>query len=170
MSGTTIKLDARFKKQVKGIFEKYEFEIGLDDGIHYAGKKGKRGLHGQDVITNYARGPARLLDKTKPDGKISDIAEAFRKYLGINFWSTPFEKKNSDIITFLNNFFSYAFGKSEKKRLINSLQAVVRNPILRGDYGHNSKITQAIKGFDRLGIDTAQLFKAIRADVKKKAI
>jgi hypothetical protein len=170
VSGVSIKLDSRFKKQAKGVLEKYEFDIGIDDGTHYAGKKGKRGLHGTDVLSNYARGPIRLMDRTKPDGKISDVAEAFRKYLGINFWTSPFDKKNSDIIRFLDEFFKYAFGKSEKKRLINTLQAVVRNPILRGDYGHNSKLTQAIKGFDRLGIDTAQLFKSIVANVRRKSL
>ncbi len=165
-----IKLDSRFKKQVKGIFEKYEFTVGIADGPHYAAKRGVRGEHGQDVLTAYASGPARKLDKTKVDGKISEIADKFREHLGINFWTAPFEKQNSDVIRFIDDFFKYCFGKSEQKRLTNSLQAVVRNPILRKDYGRNSKVTQAIKAFDRLGIDTAQMFKAITATVTKKVV
>ncbi len=35
--------------------------------------------------------------------------------------------------------------------------------MLRGDYGPNSELTRKIKGFDRYMIDTAQLFKAIKA-------
>jgi hypothetical protein len=48
------------------------------------------------------------------------------------------------------------------------LQAIVRNPILKGEYGRNSRLTQKIKGFNRYMIDTAQLFKNIKADVKVK--
>jgi hypothetical protein len=164
-----IKLDSRFKKQIKGVIEKYEFEVGIEEGTHFAAQRGKKGLHGTDVVSQYAGGPVRKIDRSKPDGKNADIAESFRKHLGINFWTAPFEKKSSDILKFLDNFFKYAFGKSEKQRLINSLQAVVRNPFMSKDYGPNSKITQAIKTFDRLGIDTAQMFKSIKADVRKKS-
>jgi len=168
MAGVKLKIDSRFKKQIKGHFEKYTFEVGVEEGEHFAAKRGERGLKGQDVLSTYARGPVRLADKSKPDGTNEQIAESFRKQLGRNFWTEPFQKSNSEILNFLKNFFNYSFGKSEKKRLENSLQAVVRNPILRGDYGRNSKLTQTIKGFDRYGIDTGQFFKSIVAKVTKK--
>ena len=83
--------------------------------------------------------------------------------MGFNYLAKPFEKKSSDIVRFSREFLKLAFGKSQKKRCENLLQAIVRNPMLRGDYGPNSELTQKIKGFDRATIDTAQLFKSIRA-------
>ncbi len=165
-----IELDKRFQKQIRGVIEKYEFQIGMESGTHYEAKKGERGLKGADVVTQYAGGPIRKIDRSKPDGSMLDIAEKFRKSLGVNFWLAPFEFQSSDIIKLMDQFFKYCFGKSEKKRLINTLQAVVRNPLLRGDYGHNSAITQKIKTFDRLGFDTGQFFRNIVADVTVKAV
>lgn len=52
---------------------------------------------------------------------------------------------------------------ADRRRFENAAQAVVRNPILRGDYGHNSKVWQEKKGFDRLLINTGKLFSHIRA-------
>jgi hypothetical protein len=158
-----LKLDPRFKKKLQGRFGKYDFEVGvLDDGIHKEPARGQRGQKGQDVISTYAGGPVRK--KGKASSKtISEISAANRERLGFNYLSEPFKKKSDDIIKFTNEFFKLVFGKSEKRRAENLLQAIVRNPILRGDYGGNSPLTQKIKGFNRGMIDTAQLFKALKA-------
>jgi hypothetical protein len=165
-----IKLDSRFKKNVAGRFGKYSFEVGvLQDGPHKLAKRGERGLKGQDVLKTFAGGPARQIS-SKPSGlSISDVSQENRKRLGFNYLSAPFKKKSSDIIKFSNTFFKLVFGRSEKKRAENLLQAIVRNPILRGEYGSNSKLTQKIKGFDRSMIDTGQLFKAIKAVCKVRS-
>jgi hypothetical protein len=162
-----IKLDSRFKKKVQGLFGKYTFEVGvLEDGPHKLAKRGAPGLKGKDVLKTFAGGPARKISN-KPSGlSISDVSKANRDRLGKNYLSEPFKKRSSDIIKFSNTFFNLVFGRSQKKRAENLLQAIVRNPILRGEYGHNSKLTQKIKGFDRSMIDTAQLFKAIKAVCK----
>jgi hypothetical protein len=52
--------------------------------------------------------------------------------------------------------------------LTNAIQAIVRNPILRGDYGRNNLFTQKVKGFNRLMIDTGQFFNNIKARVFKR--
>lgn len=162
-----LKLDRRFKKNLNGIFGKYSFEVGvLDDGPHKVAARGERGNKGQDVLSKYAGGPVRK--KTRQDSglTLSEISKRNREHLGFNYLLEPFKKRSSDIVKFSNEFFKLAFGKSEKKRAENLLQAIVRNPILRGDYGNNSPITQKIKGFDRLMIDTGQLFKSIKAKCK----
>lgn len=165
-----LKLDKRFKKHVEGLFGRYEFEVGvLDDKPHKEAKIGKRGLKGQDVLSTYAGGPIRKTSNKQSDVMISDVSEANRERMGINYLTEPFKKRTSDIIKFTNEFFKLAFGRSEKRRAENLLQAIVRNPILRGDYGSNAKITQKRKGFDRKMIDTAQLFKAIIARCKVKS-
>lgn len=162
-----IKLDKRFKRNVAGRFGKYSFEVGvLTDGPHSSPAKGQRGLKGKDVIGSYAGGPVRR-KSGKPSGlSISDVSKSLRERLGVNYLTEPFKDKSADIIKFSKEFFKLVFGRSERKRVENLLQAIVRNPMLRGDYGSNSALTQKIKGFDRLTIDTAQLFKSIKAITK----
>lgn len=164
-----IKLDKRFAKKVRGMFGKYEFEVGvLTDGPHREAKRGKRGLGGSDVIGSYAGGPVRKKSRVDSGLTISQVSAENRKRMGFNYLTRPFEDESSDIIKFTKVFFDLVFGRSQKKRAENLLQAIVRNPILRGDYGPNSSLTKKIKGFDRAMIDTAQLFKAIQAKCSVK--
>lgn len=157
-------LDKRFAKKLQGRFGKYSFEVGvLEDGPHMVPKRGERGLKGQDVLSQYAGGPVRKKTRQASGKAISDVSKANRDRMGVNYLSEPFKKKSSEIIKFTNEFFKLAFGRSEKRRAENLLQAIVRNPILRGDYGKNKPLTIKIKGFDRKMIDTAQLFKAIKS-------
>ncbi len=161
------KLDSRFKKNVTGMFGKYKFEVGvLEDKSYKVPMKGQRGLKGQDVISSYAGGPVRKASRNDSGLAISDISKKNRDRLGFNYLTVPFQHKSSDIIKFSNEFFKLIFGRSQKKRSENLLQAIVRNPILRGDYGPQGEITKKIKGFDRPMIDTAQLFKSIKAVCK----
>lgn len=164
-----ITLDKRFKQNLAGRFGKYTFEVGvLQDGPHKEAKVGVRGLGGTDVITSYAGGPVRKKSTRNSGLSVSQVSAANREHLGFNYLTEPFKKQSSDIIKFTNEFFKLAFGRSQKKRAENLLQAVVRNPILRGDYGSNGVITRKIKGFSRKMIDTAQLFKAIKAFCRVK--
>lgn len=167
-----IQLDKRFKGNVRGRFEKYQFEVGvLEDKPHYLPKRGARGKKGKDVLKNFAGGPARQQTR-KPSGmSVAKVSESLRANLGFNYLTKPFEsEQNRDILNFTNSFFKLVFGKGTKRRAENLLQAIVRNPMLRGDYGSNSALTKAIKGFDRKTIDTAQLFKNIRAVCKTRRI
>jgi hypothetical protein len=160
-------LDSRFKRNVRGRFGKYNFEVGvLEDKPYLNARRGERGQKGQDVITNYAGGPVRRKSKTLSGQNISDVSKSNRERLGFNYLSEPFKKRSSDIVRFSKEFFKLAFGRSEKRRAENLLQAIVRNPILRGEYGPQGELTTKIKGFSRPMIDTAQLFKAIKSVCK----
>ena len=68
------------------------------------------------------------------------------------------------------NFSSSRLAAQRSARAENLLQAIVRNPMLRGDYGPNlQRRRRKRRGSDRAMIgDTAQLFKAIKAIVKVK--
>ncbi len=162
-----LKLDPKFKKNLSGRFGKYDMRVGvLEDKPYKIPKKGEPGLKGQEIINTYAGGPVRQATR-KPSGKsIGDVSKANRQRLGFNYLREPFKQRSSDIIKFTKQFFKMAFGKSEPRRAENLLQAIVRNPILRGDYGGNAPLTKKIKGFDRYMMDTAQLFKALKAKVK----
>lgn len=159
-----IELDKRFRKKAHGLFEKYEFDVGiLKDGPHKDAQPLSKGLK------SFAGGPARKTSN-KSSMSISEVSERNRKRMRVNYLIAPFKKRSSDIIKFSNEFFKLAFGRSEKRRCETLLQAIVRNPILRGDYGSNSAVTKKIKGFDRLMIDTAQLFKSIISKVRVKGV
>jgi hypothetical protein len=161
-----LKLDRRFTTQAKGVFEKYDMQVGvLLDSVH------KRPLPKVRGLKVYAGGPARKVSSKSSGKSISEVSESLRKNSGVNFYTAPFQsKKNKDILAFSKVFFQLCAGKTQAKRSENYLQAIVRNPILRGDYGMNNPKTARAKGFNRFMIDTSQLFKAIIAQVKVKRV
>lgn len=164
-----LRIDERFKNNVKGVFEKYEFEVGiLEDKKYRKPLRGERGKKGQDVLTTYAGTKVRKASQKRTDIDISEISKENRERY--DYLRKPFKTKSTEIQRLLNDFFEFAFGRTEAKRLENTLQAVVRNPILRKRYGSNSSLTKAIKGFDHVMIDTAQFFKAIKAKVKVRKL
>lgn len=164
-----IRLDKRFKKKAQGLFGKYDFEVGvLNDAAYKVPMRGERGQKGRDVQGVYAGGPVRKKSRKDSGLKISDVSKENRERLGVNYLLEPFEDRSTDIMKFSREFFKLVFGKSQAKRCENMLQAIVRNPILRGEYGTQSELTKAIKGFSRPMIDTAQLFKALKAKVNRR--
>jgi hypothetical protein len=164
-----IKLDSRFQKKVKGLFGKYEFEVGvLDDKPYRKPQRGQRGQRGQDVLTQYAGMQIRKASRIDSGVSISEVSASFRKHLGFNYLIEAFKdngkiRNNSEILKFSNEFMKLVFGRSEKRRTENLIQAIVRNPFKRKEFGDNSPLTKTIKGFSHKGIDTAQLFKNIKA-------
>lgn len=161
-----LKLDKRFYQKAKGVYEQYNFDVGiLQDKIHKNPLPAKKGLK------VFAGGPARKTG-TKAGPLISEISEELRSKVG-NFYTEPFQsgsKTNRDIRRLIKNFFDLVQGRTQAKRLENTLQAVVRNPILRGDYGSNSELTKKIKTFDRFMIDTGQFFNSIVAKVRRASV
>lgn len=150
-----------------GRFGKYQFEVGiLQDGPH---KDPAPNLTspgnplGKPQLTTFAGGPRRKIGR-KSHTTIAEVSKANRERLGFNYLIKPFEDQSSEIMRFAAEFIRLVAGRSkEKKRCENLLQAIVRNPILRGEYPTESPLTQKVKGFSRPMIDTAQLFRAIRA-------
>lgn len=150
----------KIAKQIKG----FEFEVGiLKDQPHALAQKG--------ATKNFARGPARKIARGK-EGKasIGEILIYNMKRTNTDFLREPFKDKTSDIMRFTKEFLKLAFNHKgvNIKRVENLLQAVVRNPILKLDYGSNSSQAQKTKGFNRHLFDTAIMFKAIRAKVYKR--
>ncbi len=163
ISHDSVKINGKFRKHLKGVIERRNFEVGvLQDRPHKIPAKGK----GTKTL---AGGPARKIGRKSSEFTISEVSNRVRKQTGINFYTRPFRmKQNKEIIRFVKVFFNSLTGRGTTKQLENALQAIVRNPITRGDYGKNKGLTAKIKGFNRLLIDTGQLFKAIRARVTKR--
>lgn len=161
-----LKLDKRFKNNIKGVFEKYEFEVGiLNDAKYRKAKRGERGQKGQDVLTTFAGTKVRQATMKRTSTSMTEISREMRREY--DYLQKPFKKMSTEMRRLIKDFFEFSFGRTEAKRLENTLQAIVRNPILKRKYGSNSELTQKIKGFDHPMIDTAQFFKAIEAKVKR---
>lgn len=144
--------------------EGFEFEVGvLDDKPHYDPVDTPR--FGQPEIKQYAGGPARKQTRTQGPLSIAEIFIANMERLGINLLLKPFQDESSELRKFTTAFLKLATGDKgmNMKRVENLLQAVVRNPILRQEYGKNSGAAADNKGFDRHLIDTAQMFKNLKA-------
>ncbi len=159
-----LELDGRFVKMARGSIEKYDFEVGiLRDRTHFRALPKSKGL------TGYAGGPARRTSR-KPSGMtVAQVSEEVRRHVGKNFYTRPFRKAaNQDLAKFKKVFFDFSFGRATRQECETALVAVVRNPILRGEYGRNKPQTAKAKGFNRLLIDTAQVVKAIEARVSKR--
>jgi hypothetical protein len=170
MKKASLKLDGRFKKQVKGRVEGHIFDVGiLENKAHKLPRSKKEGL------SAYAGGPVRKKSRIGSGATLAEVSEDVRKNLKINFYQRPFRMKaNKDILRFSKVFIKSIMTDNgtikEKRRLENLLQAIVRNPILRGDYGINTIATASRKGFNRLMIDTGQLFNGIKARVGKRRV
>ena len=161
-----IEIGKSWSKKLQGRVEKYQFEIGVLDDHEYRNAKNTPRFD-DPQLGYYAGGPIRKTENSKSDKTVGQILVDNMKRLNINLLTDPFHRKNSEILRFTDAFLRMVAGKNISiRRIENLLQAIVRNPILRGDYGNNSAITADEKGFDRHLIDTAQTFKAIKVKAR----
>lgn len=160
------KLDGRFRREAVGLINGQDFHVGvLSNKPHFSALNKSFGF--KKFPTGIARKQSRTSYST-----IAETSQGLRKRTRINFFTEPFKsKKNKDVLFLINNFLDFVLRKKgSEKRLENALQAVVRNPIMRGDYGRNTKQTADNKGFNKLFVDTGQLFRNITAKVRKKRV
>lgn len=162
-----LQLGKSWGKKLQARIERYEFEVGvLDDKAHMDPVVTGR-LETPD-LKSYAGGPVRRTSRQQGELTVGQVLVENMQRLNINILQRPFQERNSDILKFTTEFLKYVTsGKASLRRLENLLQAIVRNPILKQEYGHNKPGTADAKGFDRHLFDTGQMFKAIRARVKR---
>lgn len=172
-----IKLDRRFTTQARGVYEKYTFDVGiLVDRPHYwpsYGPLNRLAKIKAPSTGTLAGGPVRKIYRgvwkgRTTNGTMASVSTSLRRRLGINFYTAPFKKKSQDVAKFTKAFFDFSAGRGQRRQVETYLLAVVRNPMIRGAYGKNSKWTAKIKGFNRLMFDTGQLFKNIQAKVNNR--
>jgi hypothetical protein len=156
-----------FYKKLEKSIEGYQFEVGvLKDKIHKQPIESPR--FGPPNLREYAGGPIRPTSRIPSELTIGDVLVENMKRLGVNLLLEPFQNPDAELNKFTTAFLRYASAKKGTlKRVENLLQAVVRNPILRQDYGPNKGNTADAKGFDRHLFDTGQMFKAIRAKANR---
>jgi len=155
-------------KKLQGRIKRYSFEVGvLDDKPHM--NPVQHGLFEEPQLKSYAGGPIRRTSREVGELTVGEVLIDNMKRLNINLLLRPFQERNSDILKFTDYFLRFIVGRkgSSIKRIENLLQAIVRNPILKQEYGPNSANTADAKGFQRHLFDTGQMFKAIKARVKR---
>lgn len=146
----------KFKGIVDGILAKYTVEVGILEAKYGNRPKGKE-------VKSFAGGPARKAGK-KGKTLLSYILSIFDKKH--NLLISPWTKQtNSDVVRVVNEMTKDMSNPSEatQRRFLNACQAVVRNPILRQEYGKNKPSTARRKGFNRYLIDVGSLFNNIKA-------
>lgn len=156
-------------KKLKKQINRYEIEVGvLDDKTHMQAVE--HGLLDTPKFKTYAGGPVRLTSRMPGESTIGQVLVENMKRLNINILLRPFQERNSDILKFTNYFLKYIVGGlgGNQKRVENLAQAIVRNPILKQEYGPNKAVTADFKGFNRNLFDTGQMFRAIRARVQRR--
>lgn len=161
-------LSKGFVKQLKRRIEGWNFEAGILDDKEYKLPRPDN-EDGSKPLGEYAGGDIRKASRVNSGLKISEVFRNLMIQSDIDLLQEPFEDNKSDIMKFTTQFLRFATGgKVSVKRVENLLQAVIRNPILRNDYGYrNTGETARAKGFFRPFFDTAQTFKAIKVKAKK---
>lgn len=160
-------LSKRMAKNLTKRIQRHEFEVGVFTNAQYRLPKA-HGLFEEPETRSYAGGPVRKIGKGYGDKTIDEIFIENQKRLRIDLLREPFKSKSKELVTFANRFLKFTFGRVKERQIINLAQAIVRNPILRKDYGNNSKATAEYKGFDRHLFDTGQMFKNILARLKSR--
>lgn len=163
-----LELGKSWGKKLQGRIERFDFEVGVfDDKPHM--DPVVTGRFDPPQLKNYAGGPVRRTSRQKGELSVGQVLIENMKRLNINILQRPFQERNAPILKFTAEFLKMVTsGKSSIKRLENLLQAIVRNPILKQEYGANKPATADAKGFDRHLFDTGQMFRAIKARVKRR--
>lgn len=144
-------------KMIQVELDKYKVELGI-----LKNEPKKLPLYGQ--FKTYA-GIRLLRDSNKTSGTLVDVAIDLDKRF--KWLRKPFASQNNkEVVQVVNDIVKSMNGRADKQRVLNGMQAIIRNPILRGEYGQNSQKTAQEKGFNKLLMATGQFFKNIKARFK----
>lgn len=157
------KIDNRFKRTLQARYQGYELKAGiLEDRRHKAPLPKTFGL------ASLEGGPARKKSK-RDDTTVAKVGENLRKVHNMDYLRAPVRAwRSMDMKAFRTAFMRFVTGKAKSRsQAETTLRAVIRNPILKGKYGRNSRAWARVKGFNRKAIDTGQFYRAITAMVRK---
>lgn len=164
-------IDVKFDIEMSGVeialdqFQAQRVRVGvLDRGkVARKAKSKKAGL----AVLNGGSGQKRKINTSKSGRtnlKLTELAKFMDGKYG--FISDAFYKSGSKELRILFDDFALMLtGKRVNSRHIeNSAIFVIRNPILRMEYGRNARSTEQTKGFNRPLVDTGTLFSNIKAE------
>jgi hypothetical protein len=139
-------------------------EVGVPMGMKASVpdyKKPQLGLKG------YASVKRNQAKRRKSKTDLSDVLEYLNKdfeLFAIALRTAP--QRQIDQLT--EYLLKASLDNRSKKRLENLVIAILREPILAKSLGSNKKSTIKAKGFNRVGVNTGNLFKEINAEFKPK--
>lgn len=144
-----------FYRIIQVELDKYECEVGiLQDKPHYNAGIGFKTYAGQQL----ARTGRKIV------GSLADVAQDLDRRF--HWLERPWRMQSNQAVQDVVNDIAESMNGRDpraKQRVLNGVQAVVRNPILRGDYGGNSSQWAQVKGFNKLLMWTGQFFQNIKA-------
>ena len=158
-----VKLNESFlDKEVKE-FEAQRVTVGVLDKSKYAAiaKPKSAGLKSMKGI------PASYIkrrDKSFPMWQLADFLDYHYGFIS----KAAINPNNADLVLVMNELKKIFDGKVNPKRIENAAIALVRNQILRKDFGSNAESTEKQKGFDMPLVRTGALFSSIKAIYKVK--
>ena len=139
--------------------DKYQVEVGL-----LSNKRRKKPIFGK--YKTYAGKILLREGKASNGADMVEVAKVLDKRY--KWLRKPFLlANNKEVVAVLDDIVKDMNGQDLKKRILNGFQAVVRNPILRGQYGMNTDKWAKRKGFNNLLMMTGQFFKSINARFKE---
>lgn len=144
-----------FVKTIQVELDKYEVEVGiLADKPIYAAIKGK--------YKSYAGLRLAAVSRFVKGTLVGLAKDLDRRY---DWLERPWRlEENQDVQQVVDDIVeSINMNHSGKQRVLNGMQAVVRNPILGDYYGRNSDKWANIKGFNKFLMWTGQFFQNIKA-------
>lgn len=152
--------------KIKDRVEMYESVAGIADG-------NRRDPQNPRVVGSFAGGPVRKTRPGRSNKTNKQVANWVIAYAG-NIFTIPFKSQSSkDIIKFSQVYLAELLKDNPRaimssKRVVNLMQAIIRNPILRGEYKMHDAKTGKRKGFTRSLIDTGQFFRSIKVEMRKR--
>lgn len=158
-----VKLNESFlDKEVKE-FEAQRVTVGVLDKSKYAAiaKPKSAGLKSMKGI------PASYIkkrDKSFPMWQLADFLDYHYGFIS----KAAINPNNADLVLVMNELKRIFDGKVNPKRIENAAIALVRNQILRKDFGSNAESTEKQKGFDMPLVRTGAMFSSIKAIYKVK--
>lgn len=161
-----MKLNLDTKKFAKGLLSINDQSVRV--GVLNRGKKAnnaKRPLN-KLALTNKVKRNAATTKGSGKNPKLIQIMAMLNKEHGMLDKALEVAG-NKEILELADLFVELGLDKKGDlvriRRIQNLCRAIVRNPILRKEYGNNKPSTVKSKGFDQLGINTGTLFKNIEA-------
>lgn len=153
-----IELDGNFLEDEIKEFEKQRVTVGVLDKSKNAAISKNKG----DGLKNFQGGKAMKIkkrDKAFPMYQLADFLD-----YNYGFISNAAENPNNkDLVVVMNELKKIFDGNVNPRRIENGAIALVRNQILRKDFGSNKESTKDNKGFDMPLVRTGALFNSIKA-------
>lgn len=158
-----VKLSESFlDKEVKE-FEAQRVTVGILDKSKYAAIA-KPKSSGLKSMKGYPASYIKKRDKTLPLWQLADFLDYHYGFIS----KAAMNPNNADLVLVMNELKRIFDGNVNPKRIENAAIALVRNQILRRDFGSNAESTQSQKGFDMPLVRTGAMFSSIKAIYKVK--